>query len=235
MVFLPLKDDNPLRVIPFQYATTLLILTNVLVFLWQTSLPEADIVSVALSGGLVPSVLLGSAQLPASFANTPPEVTLVTYMFLHADWWHLGGNMLFLWVFGDNVEDAMGFVRFLVFYLFCGIIAGVAHMAAHPEAMGPLVGASGAIGGVVGAYLMLYPRVKMWVLAFGRIPLKIPAYLVVGAWFAFQIFSAYAQADSDTAWWAHIGGFAAGIVLVVIFRRPGQALFARAPDSKSQG
>ena len=147
-------------------------------------------------------------------------------MFLHGDWWHLAGNMLFLWVFGDNVEDAMGSLRFLFFYLFCGVIAGLAHALAHPVSEGPLIGASGAIGGVVGAYLVLYPRVKMWVLAFARIPLKIPAYLMVGAWFAFHIVSVFAQVESDTAWWAHIGGFVAGLILVFIFRRPGQRLFA---------
>ena len=228
MVFLPLKDDNPLRVIPFQYATLMLIAINVLVFIWQDSLPEAELVNVAMSGGLVPSVFLGGARLPEHFTELPTEVTLLSYMFLHGDWWHLLGNMLFLWVFGDNVEDAMGFFRFLLFYLFCGVIAGLAHAFAHPVSEGPLIGASGAIGGVVGADLVLYPRVKMWVLAFARIPLKIPAYLMVGAWVAFQIFSVFAQVESDTAWWAHIGGFAAGLVLVFIFRRPGQRLLARA-------
>jgi membrane associated rhomboid family serine protease len=229
MVFLPLKDDNPLRFIPFQFATFLLIAINVLVFVWQDSLSEAELVSVALSGGLVPRVIVGGAPLPPALMELPVEVTFITYMFLHGDWWHLLGNMLFLWVFGDNVEDAMGSFRFILFYLFCGVLAGVAHAVAFPVSDGPLIGASGAIGGVVGAYLVLYPRVKMWVLAFARIPIKVPAYLVVGAWLAFQILSLFIQADSNTAWWAHIGGFAAGVVLVLIFRRPGQKLFAGAP------
>lgn len=229
MVFLPLKDDNPLRIIQFQYATLLIFAINVFVFIWQDSLPEMELVSVAMSGGLVPSVLLNGAKLPPEFANLPTEVTLITYMFLHGDWWHLAGNMLFLWVFADNVEDAMGFFRFILFYLFCGIIAGLAHAFANPGSDGPLIGASGAIGGVVGAYLMLYPRVKMWVLAFGRIPLKIPAYLMVGAWIAFQLFSVWMQDESNTAWWAHIGGFLAGVALVFIFKRRGQPMFAGAP------
>lgn len=229
MVFLPLKDDNPLRIIQFQYATLLIFAINVFVFIWQDSLPQMELVSVAMSGGLVPSVFLNGAKLPPEFANLPTEVTLITYMFLHGDWWHLAGNMLFLWVFADNVEDAMGFVRFILFYLICGIIAGLAHAFANPGSDGPLIGASGAIGGVVGAYMMLYPRVKMWVLAFGRIPLKIPAYLMVGAWIAFQLFSVWMQDQSDTAWWAHIGGFLAGVALVFVFKRPGHPMFAGAP------
>lgn len=230
MVFFPLKDDNPLRFIPFQFATVLLIAINVAVFVWQASLPEAELVSVAMSGGLVPSVFLGGAQLPAEFMSLPAEVTLLTYMFLHGDWLHLLGNIWFLWLFGDNVEDAMGSVRFVFFYLFCGVLAGLAHAVAHPISEGPLIGASGAIGGVVGAYLILYPRVKMWVLAFARIPLKIPALLVLGGWLAFQFYSVSMQTDSNTAWWAHIGGFAAGLVLIFIFKRPEQKLFAGAPS-----
>jgi membrane associated rhomboid family serine protease len=231
MVFLPLKDDNPLRIIQFQYATLLIFAINVFVFIWQDSLPEIELVNVAMSGGLVPSVFLNGAKLPPEFANLPTEVTLITYMFLHGDWWHLAGNMLFLWVFADNVEDAMGFFRFILFYLLCGIIAGLAHAFANPGSDGPLIGASGAIGGVVGAYLMLYPRVKMWVLAFGRIPLKIPAYLMVGAWIAFQLFSVWMQDESNTAWWAHIGGFLGGVALVFLFKRPGHPMFAGAPAS----
>jgi membrane associated rhomboid family serine protease len=231
MVFLPLKDDNPLRIIQFQYATLLIFAINVFVFIWQDSLPQMELVSVAMSGGLVPSVFLNGVKLPPEFAGLPTEVTLITYMFLHGDWWHLAGNMLFLWVFADNVEDAMGFFRFILFYLICGIIAGLAHAFANPGSEGPLIGASGAIGGVVGAYMMLYPRVKMWVLAFGRIPLKIPAYLMVGAWIAFQLFSVWMQDQSDTAWWAHIGGFLAGVVLVFVFKRPGHPMFAGAPAS----
>jgi membrane associated rhomboid family serine protease len=229
MVFLPLKDDNQLRYISFQYGTLLLFAINLFVFIWQDSLPEAGLVNVAMTGGLVPNVFLG-ARLPGDFTELPTVLTLLSYMFLHGDWWHLLGNMLFLWVFGDNVEDAMGFFRFLLFYLLCGVIAGLAHAFAHPVSEGPLIGASGAIGGVVGAYLLLYPRVKMWVLAFARIPLKIPAYLMVGAWLAFQIIAVISQVESDTAWWAHIGGFAAGLVLVFIFRRPGHRLLASGAD-----
>jgi membrane associated rhomboid family serine protease len=144
---------------------------------------------------------------------------------------HLGGNMLFLWVFGDNIEDAMGSIRFTIFYLLTGVAAGLAHVYMNPGSEAPLIGASGAIAGIIGAYLMLYPRVRMWSLAFMRIPLKLPAFLVIGAWFGTQIFFVYAGIQDGTAWWAHLGGFAAGVLLVVVFKRSDQRLFGGAPQS----
>lgn len=225
MVFLPLKDDNKLRYISFQFATVILIVINVLVFVWQNSQGDEGIVKFAMSAGVIPTALLGNAKLPAELAMLPPEATLVTYMFLHGDWWHLIGNMLFLWVFGDNVEDAMGPLRFILFYLICGVVAGLAHAYANIGSEAPLIGASGATAGVVGAYIMLFPRVKMWSLAFMRIPLKLPAYWVILAWLAVQVYFIFANSGDGTAWWAHIGGFAAGVVLVVIFKRADQRLF----------
>lgn len=230
MVFLPLKDDNPLKVISFQYSTVLLIVINVIIFVWQSTLPESEMVRVAMSGGVVPVTLIGGAKLPAGFDQLPPEATLITYMFLHGDWWHLIGNMLFLWVFGDNVEDAMGPISFLIFYLLSGVAAGFAHVYMNLNSEVPLIGASGAIAGIVAAYLMLYPRVKMWSLAFMRIPLKLPAWIVIAAWLGTQIFFIATQMEDGTAWWAHIGGFLAGLLLVVVFKRPGQPLFGGAPD-----
>ena len=142
MVFLPLKDDNPLKFIWFQFVTVALIIINVIVFIWQDSLGEAGLVLVAQNAGVTPTALLGEAKLPAGFAGLPPEATLITYMFLHGDWWHLIGNMLFLWVFGDNVEDAMGPVRFLIFYLLTGVAAGLAHVYMNMGSQAPLIGAS---------------------------------------------------------------------------------------------
>src|SRR5262245_5876566 len=143
MVFLPLKDDNPLRFIWFQFTTVALILINIIVFVWQYSLGDAGLVKVAMNAGVIPTALFnGTAKLPAGMEYLPPEVTLVTYMFLHGDWWHLAGNMLFLWVFGDNVEDAMGSVRFLIFYLLTGVAAGLAHVYANIGSEAPLIGAS---------------------------------------------------------------------------------------------
>ncbi len=230
MVFLPLKDDNRLKVISFQYATVTLIVINVIVFMWQDVTGTRGVVDVAMNAGVIPTSLFGVSKLPPGFGFLPPEATLITYMVLHGDWFHLLGNMLFLWVFGDNVEDAMGSLRFFFFYLLCGIAAGLAHAYANIGSDAPLIGASGATSGIVGAYLMLYPRVRMWVLAFMRIPLKIPAYLMIGAFVATQVFFVFSGVQDNTAWWAHLGGVAAGIVLIIGFRRPGTPLFAGAPD-----
>ncbi|MCE9524155.1 MAG: rhomboid family intramembrane serine protease [Alphaproteobacteria bacterium] len=228
MVFLPLKDDNPLRYIRFQFATVTLILINVVVFMWQFSLGENALNEVVSTAGVVPVSVFGATNLPVWLGELPPEATLFTYMFLHGDWMHLLGNMLFLWVFGDNVEDAMGAISFTLFYLLCGIAAGLAHVFMNVGSEAPLIGASGAVAGVIGAYIMLYPRVWMWSLAFMRIPLKLPAFVVIGAWVATQIFFIATDVEDGTAWWAHIGGLTAGVLLVALFKRPDQPLFAAA-------
>jgi membrane associated rhomboid family serine protease len=230
MVFLPLKDDNPLKFIWFQFVTVGLIIINVIVFAWQDSLGEDGLMGVAHMAGIIPTALLGEAKLPEGFAGLPPEATLLTYMFLHGDWWHLIGNMLFLWVFGDNIEDAMGSFKFLIFYLLTGVAAGLAHVLMNMGSAAPLIGASGATSGIVGAYIMLYPRVKMWSLAFMRLPLKLPAWVVIGGFVATQIFFVVYDIQDGTAWWAHLGGFVAGVALVVLFKRSDQPLFGGAPD-----
>lgn len=233
MVMMPLHDSNTLRFIPFQWATCTLIAINVLAFFYQLSLGENGIQFTADTAGMVPTLLFPAAQLPPppGLSTISPEYTLITYMFLHGDWMHLIGNMLFLWVFGDNVEDAMGTISFTIFYLVCGVAAGLAHAAMHPESTAPLIGASGAVAGLIGAYLMLYPRVGMWVLVLMRLPLKLPAILVIGSWVATQIFFVYADVNDGTAWWAHIGGFIAGVVLVIFFKRSSVPLFGGAPQS----
>lgn len=230
MVFLPLHDSNPLKFIWFQFTTVTLILINVIVFVWQDSLGEQGLIQVAMTAGVTPVALLGTATLPPELAMLPPEATLVTYMFLHGDWWHLIGNMLFLWVFGDNVEDAMGSIKFLFFYILTGVAAGLAHAYANTGSEAPLIGASGATAGVIGAYIMLYPKVKVWSLAFMRIPLRLPAYWVIGAWVVTQVIFIAVGIEDGTAWWAHIGGFIAGVLLVVIFKRSNQPLFGGAPE-----
>ena len=149
MVFLPLKDDNPLKFIWFQFATLTLIVINTAVFIWQQSLGEQGIATIAQMAGVTPVSLFGGAPLPEWLGHLPSEVTLVTYMFLHGDWMHLGGNMLFLWVFGDNIEDAMGSIRFTMFYLLAGVAAGLAHVYMNPGSEAPLIGASGAIAGII--------------------------------------------------------------------------------------
>ena len=229
-MFIPLRDDNSLKSIPFQYVTVGLIAVNILVFILEVSgLSHAAVASFAVT----PRELLGSTALlaPSSFSEEGyaigEEATLLTYMFFHADVFHLVGNMLFLWVFGDNVEDAMGHLRFLVFYLACGVFAALFHAWMLPDSDLPLIGASGAVAGVIAAYLMLHPRVGVWVLAFKVIPLRITAGLALGVWIALQVVMVAMPDMGPVAWWAHIGGLIAGAVLILFMRRPGVPLFDR--------
>ncbi len=232
-MFLPLHDKNHLRHIRFQGVTIALIVTNCLVFFWQTSLTPQQAELVYLQGGLVPSAFLTSTVLPPDINFWPIWSSLFSHMFLHGSWMHLGINMLFLWVFGDNVEDAMGHLRFLAFYLICGVCAALAHTYFSADSTVPMVGASGATSGIIGAYLLLYPRVRVWVLAFLRIPVRIPAYWALIAWFVFQIAFVFLADDSGTAWWAHIGGFIAGVLLVGLMRRRGVPLFGPVPSASA--
>jgi membrane associated rhomboid family serine protease len=229
-LFIPLRDDNSLKSIPFQYVTVGLIAVNILVFILEVSgLSHAAVASFAVT----PRELLGGTALlaPSSFSEDGyaigEEATLLTYMFFHADVFHLVGNMLFLWVFGDNVEDAMGHLRFLVFYLACGVFAALFHAWMLPDSDLPLIGASGAVAGVIAAYLMLHPRVGVWVLAFKVIPLRITAGLALGVWIALQVVMVAMPDMGPVAWWAHIGGLIAGAVLIFFMRRPGVPLFDR--------
>lgn len=227
-MFLPLHDQNPLRIIPYQRVTLTLIALCTLVFLYQLQLERSELHAFALAHGMVPALLFDHAELAPGLFALPPVLTLLTSMFLHGDWPHLVGNMLFLWVFGDNVEDAMGHLRFLAFYLVCGVAAAFAHGLVDPWSAKPLIGASGAVAGVMGAYLMLHPRVKLLVLVLHRLPLYLPAYLVLGAWLMFQIvMPAVAEGADSVAWWAHVAGFIVGAVLVIPLRRAGIPLFDR--------
>jgi membrane associated rhomboid family serine protease len=227
-MFVPLYDYNPLKSISAPYVNYALIIINVCVFVVFQSGLVLDIDQTSLANlGFIPLLLNSTAALPIPL---PEPVTLLTYMFLHGGWLHLLGNMVFLWVFGDNVEDDMGHARYLAFYLLVGIAAAFAYALVAPDSSVPLIGASGAISGVVIAYAMLHPRVKLWVLVLMRIPLKIAAMWVVGAWVLFQ-FAGFltASADDDTAWSVHIGGMLAGAILVLFLRRPGVRLFDPAP------
>ena len=233
-MFVPIGDSNPLKSIQFQYVTVVLIIINVLVFLLEGS--EGSESAFVSSFAVVPQelfqvhVLGGPAPISADSIAIPERYTLFSYMFFHADAAHLFGNMLFLWVFGDNVEDAMGHVRYLVFYLCCGVAAALLHSYMQPQSQDALIGASGAISGVIAAYLMLHPRVGVWVLALHVIPLRISAALVLGLWIVFQIGMVAFPAAGDpgpTAWWSHIGGLLAGAALIPILRRPGVPLFRR--------
>lgn len=228
-MFIPLRDENALKTIDFQYMTVALIALNIVVYLL---FPAGTDIGVIASFGVVPNELLASvgyqpAVAPDSGAFAIPEsYTLISYMFFHADLLHLAGNMLFLWVFGDNVEDAVGHFKFLFFFLLCGIAAAFAHALIAPGSGIPLIGASGAVSGVVAAYLILHPRVQVWVLALPVIPLKITAALALGGWILYQFAMAFMQYDGHVAWWAHIGGLIAGALLIFMFKRPDVKLFS---------
>jgi len=224
-MLLPLRDKNPLKVIPFQLVTITFIATCVGVFLLQINLPDKAGSAFSLSYSLIPAVLFDIRPLDPALVRIPAEATVLTSIFLHGGWMHLIGNMLFLWVFGDNLEDAMGHMRFAVFYLLCGVAASLAHALSVPDSTSPLVGASGAIAGVMGAYIMLHPKVKVLVLAFSRIPLYLPAYIVLGVWIGLQFYNVWSGTGGNTAWWAHIGGFVMGVLLVGLFKRPGVRFF----------
>jgi len=225
-MFIPLYDYNVLRTIKTPVVTRSLIVVTVLFFLiFESGLViDAQMASVG-AFGVIPAEFHLGAGLRSELAVIPEPLTLVTYMFLHGGWMHLIGNMLFLWVFGDNVEDAMGHWRFLVFYLLCGAAGGFAHAFASPTSEAPLIGASAAVAGTLSAYLILHPRVKLWVLFLGRIPLKLSAMWVIGAWIAFQFFNLFVALDEDTSYWAHIGGLVAGAALIPFMRRPDVPLF----------
>jgi len=226
---IPLRDDNPSSITPVVSYT--LIALCVVAFLWQLSLGPVGGLDAVLALGVIPASLLGHAQLPAELAWVPPSVTVFTSMFLHGSWMHLIGNMLYLWIFADNVEDSMGHLRFIVFYLLCGVAAVFAQALPDTASEIPMIGASGAISGVLGAYLLLFPRARVLVL----IPLGVVSQLVhlqagwvLGLWFALQLFSTLMTpaGQAGVAFGAHIGGFIAGIALVGLFKRRGVRLWA---------
>jgi membrane associated rhomboid family serine protease len=219
---IPLRDDNPSGT-P-QIVTIAFIVMCVLVFLWQLSFGPQGGQRIVYALGVVPASLLGQGQLPPELSLVSPWMTVFTSMFMHGGWMHLIGNMLYLWIFGDNVEDSMGHGRFVVFYLLCGIAAVLAQALPDPSSTIPMVGASGAISGVLGAYLLLYPHARVLVaIPFGFFlhTMRIPAGLVLVLWFGLQLFSsAMAQpGQGGVAFRAHIGGFIAGMILIPLFKQ----------------
>jgi membrane associated rhomboid family serine protease len=237
MPFLPIADDNPLRMIPFQAVTVGIIALNALIYLWQSTLGEEALWQLWLGYGMIPAVADGQLAMPEPFYRIPAWGTFVTSLFLHSGFWHVAGNMLFLWVFGDNVEDATGHVRFALFFLACGVAGGLAEMAMAPQSTIPVIGASGAIAGVLGAYLLLHPRRRMLILVFKVVPLRLHVGLVLVFWVLFQIgggILANGDPDNDVAWWSHVGGFLAGMVLIVVLRRRAVPLFDRASPNQDE-
>ena len=227
---IPLKDDGTSASRP--YVTYSLIALCGAVFIWQRLLDETAARHAVVGLGAIPAVLLTDARLPSDFAYIPRYATPFTAMFLHAGWLHLLGNMLFLWIYGNNVEHAMGHIRYLVFYLSCGIAAVFAQAIADPHSAYPIIGASGAISGVLGAYLVLFPRAKVLTLVllpFFVTTLRVPAMALLLVWFAAQLLSdaAVAGGDAGVAFRAHIGGFVAGVLLVTLLKRREVRLLAR--------
>lgn len=225
---IPIHDDNPTR--RFPYLTIAFITACVLIFFWQASLGPEGFQAVVYSLGAIPAVLLGRVDLPPELVLIPPVMSVFTSMFMHGGFMHLAGNMLYLWIFGNNIEDVMGHGRFLVFYLLCGIAAVFGQILQNPESQIPMIGASGAISGILGAYLLLYPHARVLVLiplGFFMHMVRIPAGWVLGLWFVYQILSS-AMTSSEgagVAWFAHIGGFIAGMALLPVFKPRGVKLF----------
>lgn len=221
-MFVPLHDNTPLQVIRFQYVTGALIIINVVVFLFTGAFDSEEVMwAIATGYGVVPVELITVVDPGTAYNPIPEPLTLITYQFLHGGWWHLIANMAFLWVFADNIEDAFGHVGFLIFYLLCGIAAGMLHTLVEPQSGAPLIGASGAVSGVLASYMLLYPKARVWILLFLRIPLPIPALWALGGWFALQLVSAFiapTQESAQVGWWAHIGGFLAGLILTFVLR-----------------
>lgn len=214
----PLRDDVPSRQFPL--VTASIVAVNVVVFLLQVLAgPAAS--AIAELFGIVPARITGQWQSPLV------PLTLFSSMYLHGGWAHLIGNVWYLWIFGDNVEDRMGRGRFFIFYTLCGLVAGLLQIVAAPRSTIPMIGASGAIAGVLSAYLLLYPRARVSTLVplffFIRI-IWLPAIVVLGSWFVIQLLNGLASLNvvvqtGGVAWWAHIGGFAAGMALLPVFRR----------------
>ncbi|MBT3305707.1 MAG: rhomboid family intramembrane serine protease, partial [Alphaproteobacteria bacterium] len=228
-MFIPLHDDNPLKNIRFQYVTVGLIAVCAAVFAYQLSLGDRGDQAFILGFGAIPAVVFGDAALPRELAQVPAVLSLITSMFLHGGVMHLAGNMLFLWVLGDNVEDALGHNRFIVFYIIAGIAAALTHALVDPASKIPMIGASGAISGVMGAYLVLHPKARIKVLV-SYFLVWLPAWVVLGGWIGLQFVSASLTtggAGGGVAWWAHIGGFFAGMALIFPMRRGGVTLFDR--------
>jgi len=217
----PISDDNPSHIRP--YVTWGFIGLCVLVFFWQASLGSEAGETAVFRLGMIPARVFGYAEPGPELAVVPAWATIFTSMFMHGGWMHLGGNMLFLWIFGDNIEDSMGHFRFAVFYLLCGAAAALTQGLLNTDSQIPMIGASGAVSGVLGAYLLLHPRASVKVLLFIGIIFwvaHVPAMVVLGIWFLGQLVNA-ALAPPDVpgvAFWAHIGGFVAGMALIPLFK-----------------
>jgi len=219
----PIHDENPVRIVP--YVTYSLMACCILAFVWQIAQAPELQNAIVYALGVIPAVLFGGLELDAELAWVPPTMTVITSMFLHGGWMHLISNMLYLWVFGNNVEAAMGHVKFLLFYVLCGAAAVLAQALPDTGSQIPMIGASGAISGVLGAYMLLYPMARVTVfipIVIMLYRMRIPALFVLGVWFLMQLFSSFTSSSEGggVAFGAHIGGFIAGMVFIPLFKYP---------------
>jgi len=224
---IPVSDERgPRRRFPF--VNLALVAFNTGLFIYQAALGES-VAAFVLTYGLVPQELTTGRDLPP-LSPLPLWMTIFTSMFLHGGWLHLGGNMLYLWVFGDNVEDRLGHLKYLLFYLACGMVAALAQIAVGPASPVPMVGASGAIAGVLGAYLVLYPGAQVRTLLIAGVLTRlvpVPAFVLIGFWALLQLFNGLASLEVETqqtggvAYWAHVGGFSAGVLLMLLAAKLG--------------
>lgn len=235
-MFLPIHDlDNPVRRVAWPFVTHAIIAINVVVYLVLNAMGTEQSFGTLVSLSFKPN---GAGEVAAGLPTMalPQLLTAITSMFVQLEFWHLIGNMLCLWVFGDNVEDAMGHAKFALFYLVCGIVAAYAQSLAIPEGVTLYFGASGAVSAVIIAYVMLHPNVRVWVLVLMRIPLRISAMWIIGAWVIYQIVNlGIADPQSEIGWLAHIAGIVTGAALTPLLKRPDVALFDRdlKPNSPS--
>jgi len=209
---MPLYDEGPQGRSRRPYATYALLFINIGIFVYQLTLGDAAAAVFVTTLGFIPALLSGDAS-----GTMPVGLTLITYQFLHGDLFHVIANMLFLWVFGDNIEDAMGPVRFLAFYLLCGVGAALGHWAADPHSVALLIGASGSVSGVVMAYLLVRPCAKVTVLLVYR-PVRLSAYWVIGAFVVMQVLNLTFSRGDNVAYWAHLAGLVTGAVLFPFMR-----------------
>jgi membrane associated rhomboid family serine protease len=221
---IPLRDENPTRSIAF--VNILFIAVNVAAFVYEVSLPSRQSLEAFFADFALTPVAIVHAASPVAYR------TVLTSMFLHGGWLHLIGNMLYLWIFGNNIEDSVGHFKYIAFYLVCGTAAAVAQIAVNPDSHVPMIGASGAVSGVLGAYLLLFPRARVLVLFPIWIFLRfiyVPAWLMLLFWFGLQLLSGAATFNrmpvGGVAFWAHIGGFVAGMILIPVFKKRRVRLF----------
>lgn len=227
---IPLRDDNPTQIQPV--VTIGLISACIMVFIVHYVFRSSEGAQIFVyKYGAIPAVIFGSESLPAGLHAISPNFSLFTSMFLHGGFMHLAGNMLYLWIFGNNIEDAMGHGRFILFYLTCGVLAALSHALTDTGSVVPMIGASGAISGILGAYLLLYPRARVLVLiplGFFMHMMYVPAGFVLALWFLLQLWSGgatFGQGGGGVAWFAHIGGFVAGMLLIRFFKYPSVRFF----------